>query len=97
MLHQTDQPLFPGPGVTKNTLTKTTSQNLSVDSGELQDELDKARARGNTLLIAVIALAAAAGVLIPFLPSSCACAPSQRGEENSGREVTALECELDRE
>ena len=41
--------------------------------------------------------AAAAGVLIPFLPSSCACAPSQRGKENSRREVTALECELDRE
>ncbi|CUA72839.1 hypothetical protein RSOLAG22IIIB_10347 [Rhizoctonia solani] len=69
--HQTDQQLFPGPGVTKNVLAKTSSQSTLTDSTTLQDELDKARTRGNNLFIAVIALAAAAGILLLGLVFSC--------------------------
>ncbi|CAE6456002.1 unnamed protein product [Rhizoctonia solani] len=69
----TDQQLFPGPGVTKKVLAKANSQNLSTDSDTLQNELDKARARGNNLFIAVIALAAAAGILLLGLIFSCIC------------------------
>ncbi|KAG8731172.1 hypothetical protein FRC11_004815, partial [Ceratobasidium sp. 423] len=68
----TDQQLFPGPGVTKSTLVKTGSQNnLSTDSGSLEDELKNARERSNKLFIAVIALAAAAGLLLVSLIFSC--------------------------
>ncbi|CAE6509951.1 unnamed protein product [Rhizoctonia solani] len=67
----TDQQLFPGPGVTKSTLAKVTSENLLTDSGTLQDELDKARTRGDNLFIVVIALAAAAGLLLLGLVFSC--------------------------
>ncbi|KAG8707836.1 hypothetical protein FRC11_007094 [Ceratobasidium sp. 423] len=67
----TDQQLFPGPGVTKSTLSKVKSQNLSTDSDTIQDELDKARTRGNNLFIAVIALAAAACLLLLGLIFSC--------------------------
>ncbi|CAE6465220.1 unnamed protein product [Rhizoctonia solani] len=67
----TDQQLFPGPGVTKSTLSKVDSDVLSTDSNTLQDELEKARTRGNNLFIAVIALAAAAGLLLLGLLFSC--------------------------
>ncbi|KAJ1300924.1 hypothetical protein OPQ81_003350 [Rhizoctonia solani] len=67
----TDQQLFPGPGVTKSTLAKANSHNLSTDSDTLQGELYKARARGKNLFIAVIGLAAAAGILLLGLIFSC--------------------------
>ncbi|CAE6452473.1 unnamed protein product [Rhizoctonia solani] len=67
----TDQQLFPGPGVTKSTLAKTSSQGLSTDPDDLQDELDEARERSNKLFIAVIALAAATGLLLLGLIFSC--------------------------
>ncbi|KAL5637297.1 hypothetical protein ACGC1H_001066 [Rhizoctonia solani] len=67
----TDQQLFPGPGVTKNALAKANSQKLSTDSNTLQDELDKARTRSKNLFIAVIALAAAVGILLLGLIFSC--------------------------
>ncbi|CAE6500443.1 unnamed protein product [Rhizoctonia solani] len=67
----TNQVLFPGPGVTKSGLTKLNSENMLTDSGTVQDELDKARARGNILFTAVIALAAASGLLLLGLIFSC--------------------------
>ncbi|CAE7050036.1 unnamed protein product [Rhizoctonia solani] len=67
----TEQVLFPGPGVTKTALAKLNSENLSANPSTLQDELEKARARGNNLFIVVIALAAAAGLLLLGLVFSC--------------------------
>ncbi|CCO33747.1 Putative hydrolase Mb2247c OS=Mycobacterium bovis (strain ATCC BAA-935 / AF2122/97) GN=Mb2247c PE=3 SV=1 [Rhizoctonia solani AG-1 IB] len=67
----TNQELFPGPGVTKATLLKLNSNNLSTDSDSLEDQLEKARERGDKLFIAVIALAAAAGLLLLGVVFSC--------------------------
>lgn len=69
----TDQVLFPGPGVTKKTLTKLASSNTfsTSNSPDLQAELDKAKERGQKLFIAVISLAAAAGLLLISLLFSC--------------------------
>ncbi|CEL63020.1 Carboxylesterase B OS=Mycobacterium tuberculosis GN=caeB PE=3 SV=1 [Rhizoctonia solani AG-1 IB] len=67
----TNQQLFPGPGVTKGTIAKLSANNLSSDSSSLEDELDKARKRGDKLFIIVIALAAAAGLLLLGLVFSC--------------------------
>ncbi|KAL5634901.1 hypothetical protein ACGC1H_002804 [Rhizoctonia solani] len=67
----TNQVLFPGPGVTKSGLTKLNSENMLTDSDTVQDELDKARARGNNLFIAVVALAAASALLLLGLIFSC--------------------------
>ncbi|GAB1525263.1 hypothetical protein RhiTH_008421 [Rhizoctonia solani] len=55
----TNQQLFPGPGVTKSTVSKLSAHNLSSDPSSLEDELDKARERGDKLFILVITLAAA--------------------------------------
>ncbi|KAJ1307669.1 hypothetical protein OPQ81_001762 [Rhizoctonia solani] len=66
----TNQQLFPGPGVTKQSISKlnTASNTLSTNGNStLQDELDKARQRSHNLFIATIALAAAAGLLVVAL------------------------------
>ncbi|KAG8790144.1 hypothetical protein FRC12_012673 [Ceratobasidium sp. 428] len=68
----TNQVLFPGPGVTKNSLS---TGNLAVsgapDSTNLSSELDEAKSRANKLFIAVIALASATGLLLVSLVASC--------------------------
>ncbi|CAE6403564.1 hypothetical protein ACGC1H_005348 [Rhizoctonia solani] len=63
----TDIELFPGPPITKNSLSKLSSSTNTVsvvNSDSLRDELDKALQRSNSLFIAVIALAVAAGLLL---------------------------------
>ncbi|EUC67699.1 TAP-like protein, partial [Rhizoctonia solani AG-3 Rhs1AP] len=73
----TDQQLFPGPGVTKQSLNKlnavsnSVSTNGTTTTSTLQDELDKARERSHNLFIATIALAAASGLLLVGLLFSC--------------------------
>ncbi|QRW17406.1 Abhydrolase domain-containing protein [Rhizoctonia solani] len=67
----TNQQLFPGPGVTKSTVSKLSAHNLSSDPSSLEDELDKARERGDRLFILVITLAAASGLLLLCLIFSC--------------------------
>ncbi|KAH7344213.1 Alpha/Beta hydrolase protein [Rhizoctonia solani] len=68
----TDQELFPGPGVTKGTVSKLSTQTMSKESDDtVQDELEDARERGNKLFIAVIALSSAVGVLLLGLVFSC--------------------------
>ncbi|KAF8703119.1 MEROPS serine peptidase family S33, partial [Rhizoctonia solani] len=71
----TNQELFPGPGVTKATLSKLSAHSLSTNSSsleeELKDELEKVREHGDKLFIAVIALAAAAGLLLLGVLFSC--------------------------
>ncbi|GAB1526823.1 hypothetical protein RhiTH_009995 [Rhizoctonia solani] len=71
----TNQELFPGPGVTKATVSKLSAHSLSTNSSsleeELKDELEKAREHGDKLFIAVIALATAAGLLLLGVLFSC--------------------------
>lgn len=69
----TNQVLFPGPGVTKNSLAKlAVSNTLSTsDQSDLQTELDNAKQRSRNLFIAVIALATATGLLLISLLFSC--------------------------
>ncbi|KEP46989.1 putative hydrolase [Rhizoctonia solani 123E] len=73
----TDQQLFPGPGVTKQSLNKlnavsnSVSTNGTTTTSTLQGELDKARERSHNLFIATIALAAASGLLLVGLLFSC--------------------------
>ncbi|CAE6474631.1 unnamed protein product [Rhizoctonia solani] len=70
----TNQQLFPGPGVTKDSLSKLNVASNSASttgSNSLQGELDKARRRSNNLFIATIALAAATGLLFVALLFSC--------------------------
>ncbi|KAG8740391.1 hypothetical protein FRC11_000286, partial [Ceratobasidium sp. 423] len=70
----TNQQLFPGPGVTKDSLSKLNSASNSISttgSNSLQDELDKARQRSHNLFIATIALAAATGFLLVAVLFSC--------------------------
>ncbi|GAB1525262.1 hypothetical protein RhiTH_008420 [Rhizoctonia solani] len=67
----TNQQLFPGPGVTKSTISKLNVHNSATDPSSLEDELDKARERGDKLFILVITLAAASGLLLLGLIFSC--------------------------
>ncbi|KAF8699096.1 MEROPS serine peptidase family S33, partial [Rhizoctonia solani] len=62
----TNQQLFPGPGVTKGSISKLSSSNSvsTTETNTLQDELDKLRHRSNSLFIAAIALATATGLLL---------------------------------
>ncbi|KAF8738369.1 MEROPS serine peptidase family S33, partial [Rhizoctonia solani] len=69
--HQTNQQLFPGPGVTKSTISKLNVHNSATDPSSLEDELDKARERSDRLFILVITLAAASGLLLLGLIFSC--------------------------
>ena len=69
---QTNQVLFPGPGVTKQTVkSQSLSASASGGSTDLETELAKARARGRKLFIAVILLAAATGLMLFSLILSC--------------------------
>ncbi|KAG8684589.1 hypothetical protein FRC09_015290, partial [Ceratobasidium sp. 395] len=60
----TNQTLFPGRGITKNTLSMLAAAAEAPDSGELQAELDKARAYGQTLTAAVVVLACTVALLV---------------------------------
>ncbi|KEP51999.1 putative hydrolase [Rhizoctonia solani 123E] len=63
----TDQELFPGPPITKNSLSKQSSSSNNVATvgfDSLHDELEKTLQRSNSLFIAVIALAVATGLLL---------------------------------
>jgi hypothetical protein len=62
--------LFPGPGVTKNTLSAV-SASPDQPTTSLNAELDEARTRSRNLFIAVIALACATGTLFISLIASC--------------------------
>lgn len=70
---QTNQVLFPGPGVTKNTIVQqlNTANIQTTDSNTLSKELEKSRQRSRNLFIAVIALAAATGLLLLSLVATC--------------------------
>ncbi|KAG9122808.1 hypothetical protein FRC07_000644 [Ceratobasidium sp. 392] len=68
----TNQQLFPGPGVTKSSLSASNlAASGTLGSSDLTSELDQAKARGDQLFIAVIALACAAGILLIGLVASC--------------------------
>ncbi|CAE6508678.1 unnamed protein product, partial [Rhizoctonia solani] len=63
----TDQELFPGPPITKSSLSKQSSSSNNVATvgfDSLHDELEKTLQRSNSLFIAVIALAVATGLLL---------------------------------
>ncbi|KAG8775489.1 hypothetical protein FRC12_001446 [Ceratobasidium sp. 428] len=60
----TNQTLFPGRGITKNTLSMLAAAAEAPDSSELQAELDKARAYGQTLTAAVVVLACTVALLV---------------------------------
>ncbi|KAG8721741.1 hypothetical protein FRC08_010622 [Ceratobasidium sp. 394] len=62
----TNQVLFPGPGITKNTLSVLAASGAS-DSTELQAELDKARAYGRNMTVAVIVLVCTVALLLMAL------------------------------
>ncbi|KAG9122809.1 hypothetical protein FRC07_000645 [Ceratobasidium sp. 392] len=70
----TNQILFPGPGITKSTLSAlsgSSSSNLaSSNSADLETELNKVRERSNQLFIAVVALACATVLLLLSLIAS---------------------------
>jgi hypothetical protein len=67
---QTNQVLFPGPGVTKNTLSALSST-ASVGGANIEAELKQSRMRARDLFIAVIALGAAFALLLVSLVFSC--------------------------
>ncbi|KAG9086976.1 hypothetical protein FRC06_002791, partial [Ceratobasidium sp. 370] len=67
----TNQVLFPGPGVTKSSLTSLAASGGNSSSSDLQSELDDAKTRARQLFIAVIALASATGLLLISLILSC--------------------------
>ncbi|QRV77165.1 Abhydrolase domain-containing protein [Ceratobasidium sp. AG-Ba] len=72
----TNQVLFPGPWITKKTLSAAGTSNLAASSSSesntgIQSELDDTKARADRLFIAVVALAAAAGLLLVSLIGSC--------------------------
>ncbi|KAG9074081.1 hypothetical protein FRC06_010943 [Ceratobasidium sp. 370] len=62
----TNQVLFPGPGITKNTLSVLAASEAS-DSAGLKAELDEARAYGRDMTVAVIVLACTAALLLVAL------------------------------
>ncbi|KAG9077888.1 hypothetical protein FRC06_008648, partial [Ceratobasidium sp. 370] len=62
----TNQVLFPGPGITKNTLSVLAASEAS-DSAELRAEPDQARAYGWNMTVAVIVLACTAALLLVAL------------------------------
>ncbi|KAG9081760.1 hypothetical protein FRC06_005420 [Ceratobasidium sp. 370] len=70
----TNQVLFPGPGITKGSLSALSgsgSSNLATsNSGDLEADLEVARAHGNQLFTAAIALACSTGLLLICLVGS---------------------------
>ncbi|KAG8717826.1 hypothetical protein FRC08_006555 [Ceratobasidium sp. 394] len=62
----TNQVLFPGPGITKNTLSTPAASGAS-DSTELRAELDKAHTYGRNMTVAVIILACIVTLLLVAL------------------------------
>jgi hypothetical protein len=61
---QTNQVLFPGPGITNKTLPTLSAAANATDLSELKAELDKAHAYSRTLLNVVIVLTCTVGLLI---------------------------------
>ncbi|KAG8717828.1 hypothetical protein FRC08_006557 [Ceratobasidium sp. 394] len=69
----TNQVLFPGPGITKGSLSalpESGSSNLATSNSNLEADLEAARARGKQLFIAVVALGFATGLLLICLVGS---------------------------
>ncbi|KAG8774828.1 hypothetical protein FRC12_001795 [Ceratobasidium sp. 428] len=72
----TNQILFPGPGITKSTLTTLSGSGSgsgsigSSNPSNLETELGKARERVNQLFVAVVALGCATGLLLLSLLAS---------------------------
>ncbi|KAG8730885.1 hypothetical protein FRC12_020025 [Ceratobasidium sp. 428] len=70
----TNQVLFPGPGVTKQTLhslSASGSGSGSIGETDINAELESARQRARNLFIAVVALAAALALLLVGFITSC--------------------------
>ncbi|KAG8736013.1 hypothetical protein FRC10_009886 [Ceratobasidium sp. 414] len=66
----TNQVLFPGSGITKNTLSALAATSEAPDSAELKAELDKARAYGRNMTVAVIVLACITALVLVALALS---------------------------
>lgn len=85
---QTNQQLFPGPGITKASLAALTSSNLlaeNTNTNDLQSQLEQEQTRARQLFIAVIALASAAGLLLLSLIGSCVF--GKKSSESSKKDV----------
>ncbi|KAG8721708.1 hypothetical protein FRC09_007499 [Ceratobasidium sp. 395] len=77
----TNQVLFPGPGVTKqslNSLSASGSGSGSIGGADINAELESTRQRARNLFIAVVALAAAVALLLVGLIISCVRSRKQK-------------------
>ncbi|KAG9086946.1 hypothetical protein FRC06_002800 [Ceratobasidium sp. 370] len=89
----TNQVLFPGPGITKGSLSAlfgSGSSNLATsNSGDLEADFEAARAYGNQLFTAVISHACSTGLLLLSLVGS-----SILGRKRDAQEWTHVTREL---
>jgi hypothetical protein len=72
-------PLFPGKGPGASDIRNALSNNGNNNSGSSSQDLDSLKAQKKTLFIAVIALAAACGILLISLVVSCVTGRRGRG------------------
>lgn len=81
----TNQILFPGPGVTKNTLSKAGADDALLVGGKdsLKNELDGALKRNEALLTVMISLASLTGFIMVSLLVFCLWSPRKRAQSHT--------------